>query len=161
MMIFIYSLELLILDCMIGSFIVVDILTIIAFVTIKYFLNVESHVPNNRLSRIIGRMMIFKCSLELVIMVLVQYGLLPLSASSIGLLLVLHFCTPLIAAIMSSLLIYNFCCSSSSEEYEIGDYEDTEMCDDKDNPEHEVHYYYDLVAVNNDGTMDREQQQHM
>jgi len=38
-----------------------------------------------------------------------------------------------------------------SEEYEIGDYEDTEMCDEDE----EVHYYYDLlVAVNNEGTMD-------
>jgi len=140
------------LDC-IGSFIVVDILTIIALVAIEK-LHVASTVLNRRMLTI-GRMMLFKCSLELVIMVLVQYGLLTLSASSIGLLLlVLHFCIPLIAAIMmSSWLIctYGFCCFSSKE-CEIGDYEDTEMCDDEDSPENEVHYYYDLVAVNNDGS---------
>ena len=155
----------------VGSFIAVDILTIIELVAIIEKLHVASSttVPN-RLSRIIGRMAIFIYSLELLIMVLVLCGLLlPLSSasSSIGSLIPffqLCFVLSCILAIISSLLIcYNFCCccSSTKKEYEIGDYkyEDIEMRDEEENPENEVHYYDDLVAVNNDGTMDREQQQ--
>ena len=125
-----------------------NILAIIGLAVIDFFY-LASTVPD-RLMRIIGRTMIFICSLELLTIVLVQYGL-PISTNSIALLSVFHFYIALITAIMSSLLFY------LSEEYEIGDYEDSEVCDDEENPE--VYYYHDLVAVNNDGTKGREQQQ--
>ena len=125
-------------------------------------LYVGSSTVLDRRMRIIGRMMVFIFSLEFLLMlVLVQkYGLL-LFANSIVLLPILHLCNNLILAILSLLQLctYNFR-RSSSEEYEIGGFEDTEMCDDEGNPEHEVHYYYDLVAMNNNGTTDREQQQY-
>ena len=127
-------------------------------------LYVGSSTVLDRRMRIIGRMMVFIFSLEFLLMlVLVQkYGLL-LFANSIVLLPILHLCNNLILAILSLLQLCTYYFRrSSSEEYEIGigdddnDYEDSEMYDDEGIPG--VHYY-DLVAVHNDGTMDREQQQ--
>jgi len=87
-------------------------------------------------------MIVFIYSLELLMMVLAQYGL-PLSANNIALLRVFQFYIALILAILSSLQLCTkaSCYYSWEEECEIGDYE------------HEVHYYYDLVAMNNIGKL--------
>jgi len=96
-------------------------------------------------------MTIFLYSLEL--LVTVKYGV-PISENSIALLPAifrLFFVLIFILAIMSLSLVWccNYFCCSSSNEYEIGDYddEDTEIMRDYDeeNPENEVHYY-DLVG---------------
>ena len=148
---------------MVLSSVIFYILSIIAFVAIEKFVYVGSTVLNRRM-RIIGRMLIFVYSLELLMMVLVHYGLLPLFANSIALLPIfrLFMVLVLILAIITSLVLcIHLRRSSLSIKFEIGgddEYEDTETWDDEENPE--VHYYFDLVAVNNDGTMDREQQQH-
>ena len=121
-------------------------------------LNVGSSTVLDRWMRIIGRMVVFIYSLELLMMVVLnvlkQYEI-------ISLIIAFHFCFALILAVtMTSLLLWSCFRCSSSKEYEGGDYENAKMCDDEGNPEHEVHYYYDLVAMNNNGTTDREQQQH-
>ena len=117
----------------------VNILVIIVFVAIDKFVYVGSTVLDRQMRSIV-RIAIFIYSLELLTVALVQYGLLPLFANFIALLRVFHFYISLIAAITISLLIcYNFFYCSSTKEYEIGDYEDTEMCDDEENPEYEVH----------------------
>ena len=136
-----------------GPFIVVGIiLTIISFVAM---LNVGSSTVLDRWMRIIGRMVIFIYSLVLLMMVVLkQYEF-------ISLIIAFHFCFALILAVtMTSLLLWSCFRCSSSKEYEGGEYENAKMCDDEGSPEHEVHYYYDLVAMNNNGTTDREQQQH-
>ena len=126
----------------------VDILFIIVFVVIDKFC-LGSTVLDRRL-RIIGRMMVIMRSLELLMMVFVQYRLL-LSANSIALLLAFHYIMLLIMVLILVATItisLQYCthlyCCSSSEEYE------------GDNYEHEMRYhYYDLVVAMNNNRMSK------
>jgi len=129
---------------------------VVALVAINKFVYVRWPVPD-RLMRITGWMLVFICSLELLTTVLIQYGL-PLSANTIiAWPSILHYYIASIGVIISAVLLIAHPCCSSSEEYEIGDYEDSEMCDDERNLE--VVYYYDLVAANNNELTDLIQQQ--